>query len=105
MNLNISNIEGRKNVRYHIGGDLLMEIINITNLRKNIYRVSESVVNDGVIYNVSCKDGNLVMLSKDEYDALMETIYLSSNPEIKKSLLEGKKASHEEMIKEEDVPW
>lgn len=82
-----------------------MEIVNITNLRKNIYKISDSVTTDGVIYNVSCKNGNMIMISKEEYDALIETIYLSSNPEIKRSLIEGKNGTHEEMIKEEDVNW
>lgn len=82
-----------------------MEIINITNLRKDIYKISESILNEGTIYNVSCKSGNMIMISKEEYDALLETIYLSSNPEIKKSILEGKNAKHEDTIKEEDVVW
>lgn len=82
-----------------------MEIVNITNLRKNIYKISDSVIDSGVIYNVSCKNGNMVMISKEEYDSLVETIYLSSNPEIKKSLLDGKNGNHSEMIKEEDVIW
>ena len=82
-----------------------MEIVNITNLRKNIYKISDSVIDEGMIYNVSCKNGNMIMISKEEYDALLETIYLSTNPEIKKSLIEGKNGSHDEMIKEEDVNW
>ena len=81
------------------------QIINITNLRKELYRISESVIEDGVVYNVSCKAGNMVMISKEDYDALLETIYLSSNPELKKSLIEGLHGKHEDMVKEEDVDW
>lgn len=79
--------------------------INITNLRKDLYKISESVINDGLVVNVSCKNGNFIMISQEDYNALLETLYLSSDPNIKKSLLEGKNTSDEDCIKEEDVTW
>ena len=81
------------------------QIINITNLRKDIYKISDSVINDGVVMNVSCKAGNMVMISKEEYDALIETLYLSSNAQYKESLLEGKKLKDEDLIDEKDIDW
>ena len=81
------------------------QIINITNLRKDIYKISESVINDGVIFNVSCKNGSFVVVSKEDYDALLETLYLSENQKIKESIVEGMKAGHDEMISETDVKW
>lgn len=81
------------------------EVINITNLRKDLYKVSDSVIKDGTIYNVSAKAGNFILISKEDYDSLIETLYLSSNPKIKQSLIEGKNAKREDMIPEEDVVW
>ena len=81
------------------------EVINIKNWRKDLYKISDSVIKDGNIYNVSSKSGNFIMISKEDCDSLIETLYLSSNPEIKRSLIEGKNAKHEDMVPEEDVVW
>ena len=79
--------------------------INITNLRKELYKINDSIINTGLVVNVSSKAGDVIMISKDEYNSLIETLYLSSNAEIKKSIIDGMKASHEECVGEEDVSW
>ena len=79
--------------------------INITNLRKDLYKVAESVLETGVIVNVSSKKGDVIMMSKDEYNSLIETLYLTSNPDIKNSIVDGMKASHDDCVKEEEVDW
>ena len=100
-------IDVREGVHYNTSEDNNMseKIINITSLRKDLYKISESVIADGEIYNITTKNGVLVMVSKEEYDALIETLYLSNNPEFKKSLIAGKNAKDEETVKEEDVSW
>ena len=80
-------------------------IINITNLRKDLYKINESIINDGLIVNVSSKSGDVIMISKEEYDSLIETLYLSSDAEIKQSIIDGMKADHDDCVKEEDVDW
>ncbi len=80
-----------------------MKNIYVNDLRKDIYGISQNILNKGAIYNVSCKTGNINMISKKEYDSLLETLYLSSNPEVKKSILEGMAAKQEDILKEEDV--
>ena len=74
-------IDVREGVHYNTSEDNNMseKIINITSLRKDLYKISESVITDGEIYNVTTKNGVLVMVSKEEYDALIETLYLSNN--------------------------
>ena len=79
--------------------------INITNLRKDLYKVTESVLETGVIVNVSSKKGDVIMMSKDEYNSLIETLYLTSNQDIKKSIIDGMSTSHDDCVKEEDVSW
>lgn len=104
--LESSSIDVRKNVSYYNGEVVNMEkIINITNLRKDLYKICESIIKDGLVANVSTKSGNIIMISKDEYDSILETLYLSANPEVKKSLLEGKDIPEEECINEKDVKW
>ena len=67
--------------------------------------MANDVIQNGSIINVSTKDGNFVMISKNDYDALVETLYLSNNPEYHKSLLSGKEAPQSEFIDEKDVKW
>ena len=81
------------------------KIINITNLRKDLYKISDSVISNGEIYNITTKSGAFVLISKEEYDALIETLYLSHNPEYKKTLIKGMNAKEEDTIKEEDISW
>ena len=79
--------------------------INITNLRKDLYKINESIINNGLVVNVSSKSGDVLMISKEEYNALLETLYLSSNPEVKQSIIDGMNAKPEDCVKEEDVDW
>lgn len=79
--------------------------INITNLRKDLYKINETIINTGMIVNVSSKNGDVIMMSKDEYNSLVETLYLSSNSDVKQSIVDGMKAKHEDCVSEEDVNW
>lgn len=79
--------------------------INITNLRKDLYKINETIINTGLVVNVSSKSGDIVMISREEYEALLETLYLSSNADVKQSIIDGMNASHDDCVKEEDVKW
>ena len=57
--------------------------INITNFRKNIFSILEQTIKFNEPVNVSTKDGNAVMLSEEDYNGLMETMYLSTMPAMK----------------------
>lgn len=70
-----------------------MENVNATNFRKNIFEYLNSAVSFGDVINVSTKNGNAVVISEDEYNSLVETVYLLSIPGMKEKLIEGKKAS------------
>lgn len=57
--------------------------INITNFRKNIFSILEQTIKFNEPVNVSTKDGNAVMLSEEDCNGLMETLYLSTMPAMK----------------------
>lgn len=63
----------------HIQGITVMLDKNITNFRKNILSLPEQIIKYNEPMNVSTKDGNAVIISEDDYNSLVETIYLSSN--------------------------
>lgn len=66
---------------------------NITNLRRNLFEYLESAINYNDVINVSTKKGNAIIISEKEYNSLLETIYLTSNPQMKEKLKAGLNAS------------
>lgn len=62
---------------------------NATNFRKNLFEfLNQAAVYNDVI-NVTTKNGNVVVLSEEDYSSIMETIYLSTNPKTSKEILEA----------------
>ena len=78
---------------------------NITNARKDLYKLAELAIETGLEVNINTKKGNVVLISEDEYRGLLETIYLSQNKEYKESLIAGLNEDGSVGIKEEDVKW
>ena len=79
--------------------------VNITNARKELYKLTDMVIDNGAVVNISTKNGNAVLISADEYNSLLETLYLSENNDYKKTLIDGKNESVENLIDEKDVKW
>ena len=75
---------------------------NASNLRKNIFSYLESAIEYNDVINVNTKNGNAIIISEAEYNGLLETIYLSSKPELKEQLEKGLKATIEDC---EDFEW
>lgn len=55
--------------------------------------------------NISTKDGNTLILSEEEYDNIVETLYLSSMPTTKEKIIEGLNTSLEDCIPESEIEW
>lgn len=79
-----------------------MENVNATNFRKNIFEYLNSAVSFGDVINVSTKSGNAILISEDEYKALIETVYLLSIPSMKEKLIDGKNTSLDDC---EELKW
>lgn len=88
----------------YIRGDI-MKSMNVTNFRKDIFKVLEDTVKYNSVVNVSTKEGNAVLMSEDDYEGIMETLYLSSITGLKESIVEGLNAGPEEYVSEDDVEW
>ncbi|WP_312105450.1 type II toxin-antitoxin system Phd/YefM family antitoxin [Pygmaiobacter massiliensis] len=78
---------------------------NITNFRKNIFGMLEQTIKFNEPVNISTKDGNAVVLSEEDYNGLMETLYLSSVPAMKEKIIEGLHTPLEECLSENEVQW
>ncbi len=78
---------------------------NITNFRKDIFHLLEQTIKYNEPVNISTKDGNAVIISEEDYNGLMETVYLCSIPNMKERILEGMKTPISECIPENEVKW
>ena len=69
---------------------------NATNFRKNMFSLLEQTVKYNQPVQITTKDGNAVMISEEDYNGLMETLYLNSVP----GLVDEIKAAAAEPLKE-----
>lgn len=76
-----------------------MATINITNARKNLYALVEQVQETHEPLVITGKNGSAVLLSEEDYNAIEETLYLTSIPGMKESLLKGKKEDPKKLSK------
>ena len=78
---------------------------NVTNFRKNIFGMLEQTIKFNEPVNVSTKDGNAVILSEEDYNGLIETLYLASIPVMKEKIIEGLCTPLDECLSEDEVHW
>lgn len=82
-----------------------MITLSITNFRKNIYNVLSQTIKFNEPININTKEGNAVILSEEDYNGLIESLYLSSIPKLKESIVEGLNAPESEFVREDEVEW
>ena len=59
----------------------------ITSFRKNIYEIMENIIEHNEPVNIKTQKGNAVILSEEDYNSLMETLYISSVPNLKEEII------------------
>lgn len=69
---------------------------NATNLRKNLFSYLESAIDYNDVINVNTKKGNAIIISEAEYNGLLETLYLLSDPTMKEKIEAAKNAADED---------
>jgi PHD/YefM family antitoxin component YafN of YafNO toxin-antitoxin module len=79
-----------------------MQNVNISNFRKDIFAYASQVVDFGEPINVGTKNGNMIVLSEEEYKGMVETLYLIGNPKVREDLLESMKARREDLV---EIDW
>ena len=78
---------------------------NITNFRKNIYDMLENTIEYNEPINISTKKGNAVVISEEDYNNLMETLYIEAIPKLKDEIIRRGKGSKKDFISESEVEW
>jgi len=79
--------------------------INATSFRKGLFKLLEQTIKFNEPIHINTKDGNAVVVSEEDYNGLMETLYLSSMPDVKNTILEGLNTPISECTPENEVDW
>ncbi len=74
-----------------------MSSINITNARKDLFRIVESVNQTHEPIEITGKNGNAVLVGEEDWRSITETLYLTSIPGMRESIIEGMKEPIAEM--------
>ena len=82
-----------------------MSTINITNARKDLYNLVDTVNKYHEPTLIVGKRANAVLISESDWSAIQETIYLNSIPGMTKSIVEGANESLEDCVSEDMVSW
>ena len=78
---------------------------NVTAFRKDIYSILAQTIKYNEPVTISTKDGEAVLLSRSDYDNLMETLYLVSIPGMREKLIDGMNTPLEDCVDESLVDW
>lgn len=82
-----------------------MTNINITSFRKDIYNLLEQTIKYNEPINISTKNGNAVILSEEDYNSIIETLYIMSVPNLKDEIIKRATDDNEEYVNESEVDW
>ena len=63
--------------------------ITASEARKSLFPLIEQVNEDRIAVEITSRKGNAVLISRAEYDALLETAYLHRSPANSRRLIEG----------------
>ncbi len=82
-----------------------MIITNASNFREEVYNILKQTILFNEPVNINTKDGNAVLISESDYNGMIETLFLSSQPELKEKIISGMNTPLEECIPESEVDW
>ena len=68
-----------------------MTITNASNLKKNLSNSLNAVIEFNEIITVSTKNGNAVIISEEDYNALLTTLQIQSDLKTMSSIKDGEK--------------
>ena len=71
--------------------------------QKNFNAILDSVIKNGDIISITTDDGAAILVNRDEWNGMIETLYLQSLPGMKESIMEGKATPLNECL--DSVGW
>lgn len=82
-----------------------MTITTPTNLRKNLFKILDSVIKFNETVTVVTKEGNAVLISEEDYNGMLATVEIYKNPKLKNKIIEGLNTPISEAVNEKEIDW
>jgi antitoxin YefM len=82
-----------------------MEYLSVRQARDNLYKLIDEVSEHHNPVLIAGKRSNIVLVSKEDWDAIQETIYLNSIPDMVQSIQSAAQEPIEEFIDIKDLDW
>ncbi len=79
-----------------------MRTINVTKARADLYNLLLETAESHEPIQITGKQTNAVLLAEDDWRAIQETLYLSSIPGVRESIIEGLETPLEDT---EELDW
>ena len=80
-----------------------MVSLNISNARDELYKLASSCIKYNDVINITTKEGNVIMLSEDDYNSLIESLYLAGIKNVYEDIEKAVSTPTSEFLKE--PPW
>ena len=77
-----------------------MSILNATTARNNFFKIMEETLNTHKPVTVTGKNGNVVIISEEDFSSIQETLYLSSIPGMREKIINGINTPLEECVED-----
>jgi len=75
-----------------------MNHITASTAQRDFNVILDTVIKRGDTVSIATDDGAVIMVNQDEWNGMIETLYLQSIPGMKESILEGKATPLEECL-------
>ena len=82
-----------------------MQTTSVASFQKNISALLAQTIKYNEPLNVCTEDGNVIVLSDEEYRGMLETVRLLSIPGMREKLLEGRAEPLSMCVPEDEVEW
>ena len=80
-----------------------MQIINASSARSNLFGLLSTISNGEEPKLIQSRGGDCVLMSKQDWDSIQETIFLLSNPKTRKDIEEGIATPLSECVRIEEL--
>ena len=80
-----------------------MDIDTLSHARANLFKLLEKVNQDSEPCIITSRKGDGVLISKDDWESIQETLYLESIPGMTESIKEGVATPLEDCVPEDEL--
>jgi antitoxin YefM len=80
---------------------MVMSVLNATSARNNFFKIMDEALTTHEPITVTGKNGNVIIISEEDYASIQETMYLSSIPGMKEKIIKGLNTPLDECVEDQ----